>query len=150
MHKFIVRPASLGDVPELVLNLRSEDKRELVEGTGGDHPLLSIAAYTLESDAVTCTSADGRIAALAGTYDDGRVWMLCTKVAQEFPIAFVRECKKWLSTRSHPLLHNVADIRNTQHLKLLKLLGFKFLRIAPTGPSNLPFIEFVKVWQHHY
>ena len=43
------------------------------------------------------------------------------------------------------MLWNIVDKRNTTHLKLLKFLGFKFLREVSYGPNNLTFIEFCRV-----
>ena len=40
------------------------------------------------------------------------------------------------------MLWNICDSRNKVHLKLLKFLGFKFLREVKYGPNNVTFIEF--------
>ena len=77
--------------------------------------------------------------------EDGRIWMLCTHVIHEHPLIFAREAKRWIESREERLLWNVVDKRNKVHLKLLKFLGFKFLRELPFGPNQLTFIEFCRV-----
>ena len=71
--------------------------------------------------------------------------MLCTPVIEQYPHTFAREAKRFIERREEKLLWNIADKRNKVHLKLLKFLGFKFLREINYGPNNLPFIEFCYV-----
>lgn len=71
--------------------------------------------------------------------------MLCTPVILDFPVTLARECKRYVEGRKEKLLWNMADERNTVHLKLLRFLGFKFLRRLKYGPNNLSFIEFCKI-----
>ena len=61
------------------------------------------------------------------------------------PLLFARNAKRWLDSREDKLLWNIVDKRNTAHLKLLKFLGFKFLRELKHGPNQLTFIEFCRV-----
>ena len=91
------------------------------------------------------TVPDGKTAGLAGVGDDGAIWMLCTPEIERYPITFAREAKRYVDSREEPLLWNIVDCRNTVHLKLLKFLGFTFLRKFEYGPNNLPFIEFCRV-----
>ena len=51
---------------------------------------------------------------------DTMIWMLCTPVIELYPMTFAREAKKFIDSRTEPLLWNVVDKRNTVHLKLLK------------------------------
>jgi hypothetical protein len=98
-----------------------------------------------EGSAVYFTVPDGKTAGLAGVGDAGQIWMLCTPEIERYPITFAREAKRFVDSREEPLLWNIVDCRNTVHLKLLKFLGFKFLRIVKNGPYQLPFIEFCRV-----
>ena len=98
-----------------------------------------------EGSAVYFTVPDGKTAGLAGVGDDGAIWMLCTPEIERYPITFAREAKRYVDSREEPLLWNIVDCRNTVHLKLLKFLGFKFLRKFEYGPNNLHFIEFCRV-----
>ena len=88
---------------------------------------------------------NGKTAGMAGVGPTGEVWMLCTPAIHEYPITFAREAKRWLEQRNEKLLWNIVDSRNTVHLKLLKFLGFKFLRKFEHGPNNVQFIEFCRV-----
>ena len=105
--------------------------------------LLPLAAE--EGSAVYFTVPDGKTAGLAGVGDGGAIWMLCTPENERYPITFAREAKRFVDSREEPLLWNIVDCRNTVHLKLLKFLGFKFLRKFKHGPNNLYFIEFCRV-----
>ena len=97
-----------------------------------------------DSDSVSFIVPDGRTAGLAGIQSDGRIWMLTTPAIHDFPITFAREAKRFIDSREEKILWNIVDKRNTVHLKLLKFLGFKFLREVKHGPNNLTFIEFCK------
>jgi hypothetical protein len=71
--------------------------------------------------------------------------MLCTPEIEKVPHTFARQAKKFIDSRTEPLLWNIVDKRNTVHLKLLQFLGFKFLRELKYGPNQLTFIEFCKL-----
>ena len=129
---------------EVASNLRSDDLREVVEGHGLN-PMILLPLAAEEGSAVYFTVPDGKTAGLAGVGDGGAIWMLCTPEIERYPITFAREAKRFVDSREEPLLWNIVDCRNTVHLKLLKFLGFKFLRKVTHGPNNLPFIEFCRV-----
>ena len=88
---------------------------------------------------------NGKTAGMAGVDAGGIIWMICTPAIHEYPITFAREAKRFVESRTEPLLWNIVDKRNTVHLKLLKFLGFKFLREIKHGPNQLSFIEFCRV-----
>ena len=140
----LIHLASPEDVDDVAENLRPEDWREVVEGWGME-PTTVLPFITSEGHTVSFQAPDGRIAGLAGIQDDGRVWMLCTNVIDEYPIHFIREAKRFVDSREDAILWNVVDKRNTLHLKLLKHLNFKFLREVEWGPNKLTFIEFCRV-----
>ena len=125
-------------------NLRPDDLREIVEGHGVD-PMSALIEAASQPSTVSFTVPDGRIAGLAGVYPNGAIWMLCTPAIEDFPSTFAREAKRFVDSRPEPLLWNILDKRNTIHLRLLKFLGFKFLREFTYGPNNLTFIEFCRV-----
>ena len=130
---------------EVASNLRSDDYREVYEGHG-HFPLLFIPMNALHGDSVYFTHPDGRIAGIAGVDKaDGKIWMLCTPVIHDKPMLFAKNAKRWIESREEKLLWNIVDKRNTAHLKLLKFLGFKFLRELEHGPNNITFIEFCRV-----
>ena len=129
---------------EVACNLRPEDHREVVEGHGHD-PKLTLPIGAKQTDSVYFTSPTGVIAGVAGVGNKGEIWMLCTPAISTFPITFAREAKRYIESRPEELLWNIADKRNTTHLKLPKFLGFKFLRELTHGQNNLTFIEFCRV-----
>ena len=129
---------------EVASNLRPDDYREVFEGHG-HYPLLFIAMNAFNGETVYFTHPDGRIAGLAGVEKDGKIWMLCTPVIHDRPMLFAKNAKRWIDSREEKLLWNIVDKRNTAHLKLLKFLGFKFLRELEHGPNNITFIEFCRV-----
>ena len=129
---------------EVASNLRSEDFREISEGHGLD-PLTYLAAMSPDPATVYFTSPSGKAAGMAGVGKKGDIWMLCTNVIHEQPTLFARQAKRYVDSREEPLLWNIVDSRNEAHLKLLKFLGFKFLRKLKHGPNNVTFIEFCRV-----
>ena len=139
-----IHPITLEAATEVASNLRSDDYREVTEGHG-INPIAFLPMVAQEGSAVYFTVPDGKTAGLAGVGDDGAIWMLCTPEIERYPITFAREAKRYVDSRQERLLWNIVDCRNTVHLKLLKFLGFKFLRKLRYGPYNLEFIEFCRV-----
>ena len=127
-------------------NLRPEDRREVEEGHGIDSTLALIAAVQKPS-CVYFTVPNGKTAGMAGVDPGGQIWMLCTNAIHDYPLTFVREAKRYVESRDEKLLWNIVDKRNKVHLKLLKFLGFKFLRELKHGPNQLTFIEFCRVFR---
>ena len=127
-------------------NLRPEDRREVEEGHGND-PMDYAHWIAAEATAVWFEVPNGKTAGMAGVGPQGEVWMLCTPAIHEYPITFAREAKRYVERQPDKLLWNIVDKRNTVHLKLLKFLGFKFLRELKYGPNQLTFIEFCRVFR---
>ena len=143
MSNFI-HPITLEAAKEVASNLRPDDYREVKEGHGHD-PVVHIPLCSLIDESVYFTVPDGRLAGLAGVHENGQIWMLCTPAIHDYPITFAREAKRFIESREEELLWNIVDERNKAHLKLLRFLGFKFLRRLIHGPNNLSFIEFCRV-----
>lgn len=141
---FKIRSATLDDVPRVASNLRQDDLQEIVDGTGVN-PVLSMSLAVLLDETIVFDAPDGKAAGIAGVDASGCIWMHCTNETQRYPLSFVKQARQWIDSLPHPILHNLADIRNTAHLKLLKHLNFKFLRVVPFGPHNLYFVEFVRL-----
>ena len=143
MSKYI-HPITLEAAIEVASTLRPEDRREVEEGHGAD-PFIYLVNEAQSGKCVYFEVPNGKTAGMAGVDTGGQVWMLCTPAIHEYPLTFAREAKRWVESRPEELLWNVVDKRNIVHLKLLKFLGFKFLRELPFGPNNLSFIEFCRV-----
>ena len=143
MSKYI-HPITIEAALTVASNLLPADRREVKEGHGAD-PMQYLLSEAIKGDAIYFSSPSGRTAGMAGVDEGGKIWMLCTDVIHEHPLMFAREAKRWIESREEKLLWNIVDKRNKVHLKLLKFLGFKFLRELNYGPNNLSFIEFCRV-----
>tara|TARA_R100000458_G_C8273627_1_gene248508 strand:+ start:2539 stop:2988 length:450 start_codon:yes stop_codon:yes gene_type:complete len=139
-----IHPITLEAAIEVASKLRPEDRREVEEGHGAD-PFIYLVNEAQRGKCVYFEVPNGKTAGMAGVDPGGVVWMLCTPAIHDYPLTFAREAKRWVESRPEELLWNVVDKRNIVHLKLLKFLGFKFLRELPFGPNNLSFIEFCRV-----
>ena len=131
---------------EVASNLRPEDRREVEEGHGVDSTLALLEAVQKPS-CVYFTVPSGKTAGMAGVDPGGQIWMLCTPAIHDYPIWFARQAKRYVERQPDKLLWNIVDKRNVVHLKLLKFLGFKFLRELKHGPNQLTFIEFCRVFR---
>ena len=125
-------------------NLLPEDRKELEEGHGMN-PTLELTNAATETSCVYFTAPNGKTAGMAGVTTEGAIWMLCTPEILKYPHHFAREAKRFVESRKEPLLWNIVDKRNIVHIKLLRFLGFKFLREILHGPKQLSFIEFCRV-----
>jgi len=139
-----IHPITMEAAVEVASNLRPDDYREVWEGHG-HFPRWYIPFSAFDGDTVYFSAPNGKTAGLAGVQEGGKVWMLCTPVIHKYPLTFAREAKRFIESREEKLLWNIVDKRNTAHLKLLKFLGFKFLRELEHGPNKLTFIEFCRV-----
>ena len=143
MSKYI-HPATLEAALHVASNLLPEDRSEVIEGHGHD-PENAIVVGINNTDSVYFKVPNDEIAGIAGVAKDGRIWMLCTPAIYDYPHTFAREAKRYIQNRKEKLLWNIVDKRNKVHIKLLRFLGFKFLRELKHGPNNLSFIEFCRV-----
>ena len=135
--------------PELALsvgqNLRWEDRREVEETTGWCAEATIIQSFynSAYGHCVYFKVPNGKAAGVAGVTPDNVIWMMCTEASTEFPHTFVREARRWVDSLPNPYLCNQADMRNEAHIKLLKILGFKFIHYHVY--NGVPLIEFIKL-----
>jgi len=141
-----IHPITLEAAIEVASNLRLEDRREVEEGHGVD-PMEHLTYAAQRGSCIYFTTPNGKTAGMAGVDTGGQIWMLCTPDIHDYPIWFARQAKRYVESRKEKLLWNIVDKRNVVHLKLLKFLGFKFLRELKHGPNNLSFIEFCRVFR---
>jgi len=141
-----IHPITLEAAKEVASNLRPEDRREVEEGHGIDSTLALLEAVQKPS-CVYFTVPSGKTAGMAGVDPGGQIWMLCTPAIHDYPIWFARQAKRYVERQQDKLLWNIVDKRNVAHLKLLKFLGFRFLRELKHGPNQLTFIEFCRVFR---
>ena len=145
MSKYI-HPLTKEAAYEVASNLLPEDRREVEEGHGHDPKVILPLTYDM-GDSVYFRVPNGELAGIAGVHGEGQIWMLCTPAILKYPMTFAREAKRYVDSRQEKLLWNIVDKRNIVHLKLLKFLGFKFLRELKHGPNQLTFIEFCRVFR---
>ena len=126
-------------------NLLSTDRRECVEGYGYESVVDIAIGALISPKSLYYKAPNGKTAAIGGVQEDGKIWMLCTPSVKDYPIQYARDCIRFISSRPEKLLWNIVDKRNFTHIKLLRFLGFTFLREITFGPNNLPFIEFCKI-----
>ena len=143
MSKYI-HPATLEAAIQVASNLLPDDFKEVSEGHGHD-PLNALVVGYQNCDSVYFEVPNGDIAGMAGVHSNGQIWMLCTSAIYDYPHTFAKEALRYVKRREEKLLWNIVDERNKVHLKLLRFLGFKFLRRLKHGPNNLSFIEFCRV-----
>ena len=135
--------------PELALsvgqNLRWEDRREVEQNSGYCAEAVIIQSYynSAYGSCVYFKVPNGKAAGVAGVTPENIIWMLCTEASTEYPHTFVREARRWVNNLPNTYVFNHADMRNEAHIKLLKLLGFKFIRYHVR--NGVPLIEFIKL-----
>ena len=135
--------------PELALsvglNLRWEDRREVEQTTGYCAEAVIIQSYfnSAYGQCVYFEVPNGKAAGVAGVTPQNVIWMLCTEASTEYPHTFVREAKRWVDSLPNTYLMNQVDMRNEAHVKLLKLLGFKFIKYHVYNGG--PLIEIIKL-----
>jgi len=139
------RPATVSDIPLIVDNLLVAAKEDIKRA--GVQPVLTMLLDMALYKTFVVLSPDGQPMALIGVNSDGNIWMHMTNEAMKYPIAFMKAAKLWLSNQPHKLLYNYIDINNTALLKMVKRLGFKFLRVVPMTRNNLYYVEFVWLFQ---
>jgi len=143
VHKRI-HPITKEAAYEVASNLTKADHQEVFEGHGIDSTWTIVLGAITQKHTDAIYTSDGKIAAMIGV-EDGRVWMLSTPACTDHPRTFVKDVRRWLFSQPDGLYWNIVDKRNTVHIRLLRMLGFKFLRELNYGPNNLPFLEFCKI-----
>ena len=136
--------------PELALsvgqNLRWEDRREVEQqwpSFCGEAIVVNAYYNSAFEQCVYFEVPNGKAAGVAGVTPQNVIWMLCTEASTEYPHTFVREARRWVDSLPNTYVFNHADMRNEAHIKLLKLLGFTFIRYHVV--NNVPLIEFIKL-----
>lgn len=147
MIKARVLPVSVDEAEAIARIVRDADRDEICQGLNLD------MAYALRmcfggSRKASKIVVEGKIVAVFGDADHdaevGVPWLISTKYVDRHPRAFLAVCKaevREMMTR-HQMLVNYVDARNTQAIRWLKWLGFKFGPAAPYGPNDLPFFYF--------
>lgn len=148
-----VRYSVSEDAALLASNLRDEDLRE-IEAAGTADPLVALeAGFECSRHCLTVVDESNTPLTMFGVAPSpdplvGYVWLLSSPALDQYKIKFLRNSSRWVQAFhvDYPILTNLADARNTVHLKWLKWLGFTFINKVPgAGPGNFPFYEFVRL-----
>ena len=147
--KSLIHTASRLDAMYVASNLQEDDRQELIGLGHANYEWATILSVYYSDTAVTFWNPDGNICGVAGVSRTdahcGAIWMLTTPHVRPYPKLFFKEAKKWVEQQtSYEMLHNIADPRNTLHLKLLHMLGFKRMSYVITR-TNLTYVEFAKL-----
>ena len=137
-----IHPCTPQHALEVGFNLRSEDRREVEETMGLAAPAAVLQSYYNSDISVYFTSPHGKAVGVAGVTPENIIWMLCTDEGDNHPHTFVREARRWVNSLDNPYLFNHVDMRNESHVKLLKLLRFKFINYYVQ--NGVPLITFIK------
>jgi hypothetical protein len=129
--------------------IRPSDRQE-VKATVNYPVKKAVRACIVFSTYARAGFADGQLGCLWGvgpvSMVDGKgsPWMLATTVLDDYPIVFLKNCKKELEVlkTKYPVLENHIDVRNETAIEWLKWLGFTFEEPEPWGWQGLPFHRF--------
>lgn len=149
----LIRPCELADLSHLAANIRPEDEAEVMAAVGMTIPAaLSMGfAYSPWVGVSPFTSNPVTIFGVVPSSDHpgaGLVWMLATTELKDVQMTFLRRNREFMPVlhKDYPLLYNYVDARNKLHIKWLKWLDFKFIRLVPEyGVGRLPFYEIARI-----
>jgi hypothetical protein len=130
----VVHEATLGDVLAMSPKLRPEDAREIEASSClTAHDGLELSWRLSEQCYVIRPTEDAEPVAIFGVRADdmnpdmGIVWMLATTDVGRYALGVIAVSKRALDyflTLYPRGLHNLADARNTLHLRWCELMGF--------------------------
>lgn len=125
-------PATEKNVRFVAEHLREEDDQELQTVTGGCDRIEALLLGWRASETAIIGCIDHEPAFIIGVTQDGTVWLLGTPAISRAALSVFRACTQIAEAllRQYPRLHNVVDLRNTLHVRWLKLLGFTFTEVV--------------------
>lgn len=141
----VIRAATVDDLPFVVNNLVEAGWQDMIRA--GLNPAIQIYKDFLAYDTYLALTPDDKPMVLFGINNDGNVWMQMTNEVYKHPRFFIHAAKTWLQQQRSKILYNYIDIQNTTLLKMVKKLGFKFLRVIPMTKNNNYYVEFVQLWR---
>lgn len=134
---------------DLGSRLRQSDRDE-IEAASGMIPEQSIVLCVKVSKRSDAWLVDGRPAAIAGVADSwegkgiGRVWMLASDEAEQFPKRLLHGNREYVQEllEGYEMLSNFVDDRNKKAQRWLNWLGFTIGEPVPYGIYGFPFRPF--------
>jgi hypothetical protein len=135
---FIVRPATIDDIPAVLDNLLDNSLEDLLRSQ--INPVLSLATDISNSKAYLALTEDNKPAALFG-FESDCFWMHMCRGMEEHPVAFMKFAKRWFNNHRPKYLWNHTGIEYTQAIKMAKFFGFKILRVFPNTLTYTYLVE---------
>ena len=149
-----VRQATLEDVQRIAPKLRPEDRAESKAGSGfSPEESLPLMLWLSLPDCYVVHNGGEPYAVYGATPNPllpegyAMVWMFATPDIMDHSRRFLRHCREGVDrlNQKFPLLHCLADERNTVHLRWLRWCDFQEVkRHQAFGPEGRPFIEFIR------
>jgi hypothetical protein len=141
------RTPTESDIIELGQSLRQWDIDEL-QAVTTQTPSDSVRASVLNSDPRYCWAyhADGKLLCLCGCTRSGAPWLLATPLLNHHTKRLTQTVKREvrMMLKTYPRLANMIDVRSTQTIRWLTLLGFRFTETLELKPG-FPVIFFEMV-----
>ena len=144
----VIRKARAKDLIGFGDRLRIEDKNEVFALSGlTPQEILKFGFKTsTECWVVLNKGQTEMIFGLKSETTDGLkcIWFLSSDWIKEVPLTFMKQAKAWLKEiLGSDVGYNWADIRNTTHLKWIKLMGGEYLSVEQDfGFEKRPFVLF--------
>jgi hypothetical protein len=147
------RETAKEDIPYLAVNLRDEDRAEILASSGLIPEVALEMGRVISRRCRTICMSDGTPAGIYGVSDTkikglGSIWLLATPDLLKVQRQFLRECREGISeiSQGYSCVFNYTDARNAVHHKWLKWCGFTFIKEHKNfGKQNETFYEFVKI-----
>lgn len=147
------RETAKEDIPYLAVNLRNEDRAEILASSGLPPEVALEMGRVISRRCRTICMSDGTPAGIYGVSDTkikglGSIWLLATPDLLKVQRQFLRECREGISeiSQGYSCVFNYTDARNAVHHKWLKWCGFTFIKEHKNfGKQNETFYEFVKI-----
>lgn len=145
-----VREATNEDITSVASRLRDSDRREIIASSGKDPTKRLLEATQLPSLGIWVGEINDNPEVLFGVVNIpgspiGSPWMVCTDEPVKNLRGFLDVCQEWVDhfSKQYPLLINYVHAENKTHIRWLKWVGFKFIKLHPKhGAAQEPFWEF--------
>jgi hypothetical protein len=146
-EKILIVKSKIEHCHFLAKDLRDEDKKELFNCGHKDFFKIILDSYGLSKDECYTLYYHDKISMMFGVKkedDMGRIWMLSTDAAKEFPLTFLKLAKKYIKQLAdkYGVVYNYIHVDNKQSMKLLTYCGAEFFEGYTSQKTKLPFLMF--------
>lgn len=140
------------DITWLAKHLRTQDQQEVIASHGEDFHQIIRQSIEQSSDAWALL-VDGKLMFIAGIGEVSLIsgvaspWLLGTDLVTKYPKVFLSYTRQLIREvlKTHEVLFNFVDVRNTLAIRYLKHMGFVFHEAQPYGRLNQLFYPFEMV-----